>query len=771
MLGAVLLLAVAQFAAADVYMHSPRGSNDRNCERNVNRRNGNRLFDSQNNAKGGYACPRPRVAAGTPVDKMYYTAGSKMVVEWTNQHGCGTNPMTSCEIVIQYACEDTMDPAKKYRGGAANIGAPRDGTPRDRNDAATDRIPENQQSGVANTVNTRRFGMHESPDFYDDCKARTRNKGLFTADQNVRNNKGARATRQNPNGNRRGLECPEERDYYPYWAPTPWRDVAVITSNPERCAYYKAESENIKGRTVQNGAKFKRPADTTGPIPAPAPAAGGRRLLNSNDEDSWAEADASTQVATTTGVKSPTVDCVDGSKSNARHNQLGNAKDTANPDAAIPHGINANRYIWTVPNHVQNDCVLRLRYNVSTMDYADWDNKGKPLTDAASNKRRRRRPAPAPPGTTVNPIVQDPYLPIDEAKEANGGTAQANKAFLSLAVNTNQYGRTFQDRSYVFSIKAKPAGVTGQVYNVGVRGKRGNIVQVYPAVEYDFVPNDLCLKKGDYVHFQWAGSDYNPRRNPNDAEGGGTAANLGDNEAQRCDRSNIVDQDTTPKMQYSMNRRRGIQKIGLTQADGGNKASPPVGFSYSAGAISKPFNELTKANYKGMFWDAAGNPDKAALMKMAYLNQKGCKSMAQLAQNRNEGRRDRDAQNCAKLNRVQDKNGVHTPYFDGGMVKMNKDGAFSYMSTRNHNFSNRNQVGFMCVGNNQCSAGKTCQDKVEAKRLSDLKSVSTLAELSAIQEHSAKQEMLTRKLGDAQDKLAAAQAEVEFLQQQAKQVE
>jgi hypothetical protein len=48
---------------ADVYMHNPRGSNDRNCERNVNRNNGNRVFDSQNNAKGGYACPR---AVGGP---------------------------------------------------------------------------------------------------------------------------------------------------------------------------------------------------------------------------------------------------------------------------------------------------------------------------------------------------------------------------------------------------------------------------------------------------------------------------------------------------------------------------------------------------------------------------------------------------------------------------------------------------------------------------------------------------------------------------------
>ena len=42
----VLLLAVAQ-GRADVYMHNPRGSNNRLNEASAARTNANRLFDSQ----------------------------------------------------------------------------------------------------------------------------------------------------------------------------------------------------------------------------------------------------------------------------------------------------------------------------------------------------------------------------------------------------------------------------------------------------------------------------------------------------------------------------------------------------------------------------------------------------------------------------------------------------------------------------------------------------------------------------------------------------
>ena len=71
--------------------------------------------------------------------------------------------------------------------------------------------------------------------------------GLFTADQNV-NRQDSTGTRQNPNGNRNGYECPEERDYYPYWHPTEWKDIAIMADNVTLCEFYQKESFNVKPR-------------------------------------------------------------------------------------------------------------------------------------------------------------------------------------------------------------------------------------------------------------------------------------------------------------------------------------------------------------------------------------------------------------------------------------------------------------------------------------------------------------------------------------------
>jgi len=202
----------------DIYLHNPRGSNNRCDERTNDRLNANRLFDSQNNAAGGYAVP----CGDTNLDcyNMKFYTESLLDIRFTTQHACGIQ--NACEIVIQYGCNMRNGEPSNSLGNTC-----------------TRTMPDNSIENLNNSL----FGYHESYNSYQLCKLRPRNLNLYTGDQVLRG-LSAIYTRQNPNGQRFGFECPEERDYYPYWNLSEWRDIGIMTSNMSRCSYYKNNSLN-----------------------------------------------------------------------------------------------------------------------------------------------------------------------------------------------------------------------------------------------------------------------------------------------------------------------------------------------------------------------------------------------------------------------------------------------------------------------------------------------------------------------------------------------
>jgi len=115
---------------------------------------------------------------------------------------------------------------------------------------------------------------------------------------------------------------------------------------------------------------------------------------------------------------------------------------------------------------------------------------------------------------------------------------------LDMAYNTDQLGRVFEDRTHIIKLRQLPKEVKEElatsgkkVRNLNVMGKLGNYVEVYPNVEYDFLPAKLEMDQGDYLHIQWTGSNNNNWHNDaSQVEPNGENINL----ARRIDRHNIV---------------------------------------------------------------------------------------------------------------------------------------------------------------------------------------------------------------------------------------
>lgn len=751
-------LVAAVSVNADVYMHNPRGSNNRLNERSANRNNGNRMFDSQNNNRGGYnkGDVDDTAAAGAfekQYDMTYYeseadttTGGvSQMTIEWTNQHGCGGSEQgdphkLNCDIVLQYMCTPTMQPdvaddylnrdqadlfseirdaadfTFKSTGAAdvvANVGPNsadyacfkpnpagnnpqcvsvtdanmrtmrpcptieglsaltcasygglwkisdynqnnlptsdttadtvlrrfRDGTTTNRQDFSNGPQTETQaQRGTRKLGDVAADrGLHESWEWYDECYRRERNRGLFTADQNLRNNafgySSAVYTRQNPNNNRRGYECPEERDHYPYWHPSPWTDIAILTDRLDRCAFYQAESQNVKPK---NACRKTAACPTCNRW--------NNEQMCKAQNGLWVEVGAH---------EVPAPECVQSPWSRVNH--LGNGR----------YG-QANSYNWTIP-HFGHDqkCVVRLRYNISTDDYDGAK------VNASFNQNN---------GQGVrSPVRQNPNVDIGAFNTA-----------LRLAINTAQFGRTFQDRSHVVTIRARPNADSSNavvatrsqaskrstqfynnrnIYNLNVRGKRCNIVQCFPSVEYDFMPNHLEVTDQDIVHIQWTGSNTHNNGNP---AGDGQAGDAGEG-TRGTDRHNFV------------------QMLNRNDADFGGSFPAPWAqntlFKNMEDAMSPEKMIQDEDAVTGVSWDKVKENWSVRMATAGFYKGYGW----------NTGETEMvpvpREDNTAELNVLLNNAPASYP---GGLFRFKK-GRYNYMCTRNHNFSNRDQRGHLIV--------------------------------------------------------------------------
>jgi len=323
-------------SSADIYLQFPGGSNNRLRETNSERSNDNRLFDSQNNGRQGFN-----------QYGYYFYAGSTLEFQWTIQHSCGADANVNCNVVLQYACDDSI----------------RDGeTTRTIN-------RENKDCKNYDCDSDHEYGMHEPQKNYKACALRERNKGLYDGERNI-NGETARFTRQEQNGARYGYECNEERDYYPYWTPTMWKDIAVLVNDMSEtingqpvCDFYKENSENVLGRAhchIDNATwvdeKYALDDDDQAFIPNHEFAC---NQLAENDPLSqarWQQHDSH-------GLPEP--DCLEHDYQRDNHHGNGNSDTFAG-------------YKWKIPADLdEKKCIFRVRYNMTSNDYDGWTSDDK----------------------------------------------------------------------------------------------------------------------------------------------------------------------------------------------------------------------------------------------------------------------------------------------------------------------------------------------------------------------------------------------------------
>jgi hypothetical protein len=261
------------------------------------------------------------------------------------------------------------------------------------------------------------------------------------------------------------------------------------------------------------------------------------------------------------------------------------------------------------------------------------------------------------------------YLLRNNPKPDPLGKTYGNDDFrvrLQLAVNTAQYGRTFQDRTHCTYILARPTDINpaANMKLITVSGKRGNIVQTFPGHEYFFYPEELHVKQFDYVRFHWTGSNTNP--NNNDGQG-----------KKGTDRSNVCPMKDSNYAGKTEANNYFLSGEGLNS---GNNVIGSIGGNYPAMTKKPPLYEPAEALCECCSPEMVQTP-------IAGFPQEVVDSMC-------TGRR--EVQGLHDFGNMEELDDAGTTFTMAPQVAATV-GCWSYVSTRNNNFSNRCQKATICV--------------------------------------------------------------------------
>merc|ERR1711953_519080 len=260
---------------------------------------------------------------------------------------------------------------------------------------------------------------------------------------------------------------------------------------------------------------------------------------------------------------------------------------------------------------------------------------------------------------------------------------------LQLAVNTAQYGRTFQDRTHMTYVMQRPqAAGNDEIKLITVAGKRGNIVQTFPGTEYFFVPEVAHVRQYDYVHFMWSGSNTNP--NNNDGQG-----------KQGTDRSNVCPMNGAI-YDPDVDEAAGRARAGGEGLNTGKNMIGSIGTSYPA-YVKEPVGYARANVYENVAarTDEDGNA-KPPCGKQEQVQPPIAGFSLDAAEALCTGRRDPGAVNDFGNMEELDDAGAS---FSMEPQQATQTGCSHYVPPRTNTLSHRSQKGTICVDEGAYASG------------------------------------------------------------------